>query len=322
MTQEILNKIKEFQTIIIHRHVRPDGDCIGSQMGLKHMLQASFPEKKIYAVGGDDIPEYLRGFALMDEVEESVYEDALVIVVDTSNAKRIQNDNWQKGKFVIKIDHHDDSEDFGNINFVDNKSPSCSALLARFYNDFDEDLKLPYEAAYALYFGIVTDTGRFRYRGVSGDVLRNASVLLDKEIDLEKLYSSLYLKDKESLKLQGFVYKNFKMTPNGVVYIRFTKRTQKKFGVTPDEAGNMVNTIDSIKGSLIWIAFIDQPNGEIRGRLRSRFLAINDIASQFRGGGHLQAAGATMYNNKEVKELLQLADEKLKEFKQKNPELL
>jgi phosphoesterase RecJ-like protein len=322
MTQEILNKIKEFDTIIIHRHVRPDGDCMGSQMGLLHILKASFPEKKVYAVGGDDVPEYLKGFSVVDAIKDELYADALVIVVDTSNSKRIQNDNWKKAKFTIKIDHHDDSEDFADINYVDEKSPSCSAMIARFYNDFDIDLKLPYEAAYALYFGIVTDTGRFRYRGVNGAVLRNASVLLDKEIDLEKLYSSLYLKNKEFIKFQGFVYRNFKMTKNGVVYIRFTRRIQKKFNVTPEEAGNMVNTIDSIKGSLIWIAFIDQPNKEIRGRLRSRFLAINDIATKYRGGGHLQAAGATMHSNKEVKELLALADQKLKEFKEKNPELL
>jgi len=322
MTQEILNKIKEFDTIIIHRHIRPDGDCMGSQMGFLHILKASFPEKKIYAVGGDEIPNYLKGFSVVDVVEDSEYENALVIVVDTASAARIQNGNWKKGKCIIKIDHHDDSEDFAHINYVDVKSPSCSAMIARFYNDFDEDLKLPYEAAYALYFGIVTDTGRFRYRGVNGAVLRNASVLLDKEIDLEKLYSSLYLKDRESFKLQGFVYKNFKVTKNGVAYVYFSTKTQKKFGVTPDEAGNMVNTIDSIKGSLIWIAFIEQPDKTIRGRLRSRFIAINDIAGKYRGGGHLQAAGATLHTKKEMAELIVLADQKLAVFKAANPELL
>ena len=320
MFKEILAKIKEYNRIIIHHHVRPDGDCIGSQMGLKYLIKDNFPEKEVYAVGGD-LPPYLNYIAVHEEISDELYKDALVIVVDTSKKDRIYDERWSTGEYIIKIDHHDDSDEFGNIMYVNPECSACSAIIAEFYLANQDELVLSKQAAKCLYFGITTDTGRFRYRGVDGKILKTSACLLDAGIDLEDIYTNLYTDEISALKLRGYVYKKFKSTENGVLYIYFSNKTMKKLGVTRDEAGNLVNSLDSVKGSIIWVAFIEQENGDIRVRIRSRFTAINDIARNYRGGGHLSAAGATLKHKKELKLILNELDERCKTYKLEHPEV-
>lgn len=319
MYKKIVDKIKEYNRIIIHHHIRPDGDCIGSQMGLKYLIKASFPEKEVYAVGGD-VPPYLEYIARHDVISDDLYQGALVIVVDTGKADRVFDKRFTTGDYLIKIDHHDDSEDFGDLILVEPEVSACSAIITKIYQANKDVLKMTTDAAKALYFGITTDTGRYRYRGVDGDILRAGATLIDEGADIEDIYTHLYTDEISSLKLKGFVYRKFKSTENGVLYMNFTNKRMKKFKVSREDAGNLVNSLDCIKGSLIWIAFIEQENGDIRVRLRSRFVPINDIARQFRGGGHLCASGATVKNKKEMKQLLALCDKRIKEYKAEHPE--
>ena len=334
MFLQILDKIKEYNTIIIHRHVRPDGDCIGSQMGLKQFLQDNFKEKNIYAVG-DEIPSYLARYGSNDEINEDIYKDALVIVVDTANETRTCDDRYKLGHYIIKIDHHDDSPDYGDIVYRDPHSPACCSIITGMLREYE---KLGYitseETAKRLYVGITTDTGRFRFRGVSSVVFENAGWLVNKGVDIEDIYTRLYIKEKEVLKLQGYVYNNFKVTENGVAYIYFTKEVMKEYNVSKEDAANLVSSLDSINGSLIWVCFVDQmkeanpecmdtlerPENEIRVRLRSRFVSINQVGAKYRGGGHLQAAGATIYSQEEMNSMLEELDTLLKEYKEEHKE--
>lgn len=330
---KILEKIKEYDTIIIHRHERPDGDCIGSQMGLKYVIEDTFPHKKVYAVG-DKVPEYLSDLGKSEEISDDIYKEALVITVDTSLKKRICDQRFLNGKYLIKIDHHDDSEPFGDIEYVEVTSPACSSIIVDFIRTFENELNITERTCNALYMGIVTDTGRFRYRSVTARVLNNSGYLLSKGVDIERIYAKLYTKDSSILKLQGAVCNNFKLTPNGVAYMYFSKKLMKKYKVTKEDAANLVNLLDSIKGSLIWVVFVEQmkpktkephpkdeaPENEIRVRIRSRNVAINEVARNYRGGGHLQAAGATIFSKKEMKSLLQELDELHLRYKKENPE--
>lgn len=322
MFKEILQKIEEFKTIIVHRHMRPDGDCIGSQAGLVHILRNTYPNKNIYSVG-DDIPEYLSFIGLSDKVPDDIYQEALVIVVDTSIKERIYDARWQNAKFLIKIDHHDDSYAFREndyLEFIDASSAACAAIIMRFYEANKDILKINKEAATALYTGIITDTGRFLYRGVDSTLMHAAAGLLDEGIDMEYIYAKLNLKDMNTYRLEAYVYKNMKMTKSGVVYVFFTKKIMKKFGVTKDEAAALVNTMSSIKGSLIWVTFVDYDDN-IRVRLRSRYVAVNEVACKYRGGGHLQASGATIYNKKEMKDILNELDVLHQTFKAEHKDL-
>lgn len=318
---QIKNKIEEYSKIIILRHIRPDGDAVGSSLGLRELLTSSYPEKEIKCFG-KDFAESLNFISKEDIEEESFYEDALVIVVDTATKDRISSDNYIKAKEIIKIDHHPNVDPYGIINLVEVDLSSTCELITKLYNHCKDDWKMTKKAAELLYMGICTDSGRFRYSSTNGDTLRNASILLDEGINLEKLYSNLYLKDFESFKLQSEVYKKMKVTTYGVAYVYIDKKTQQKYGISSQEASLMVGALDSIKGCLIWIAFIDNPDSSIRVRLRSRFLDINDIATQYNGGGHGRASGATVYSYSEMKSLIKACNKKLKKFKEENDEWL
>ena len=177
---------------------------------------------------------------------------------------------------------------------------------------------MPKNAAIALYVGLTTDTGRFRYRGVGSRVFELAAILMEHDLDIETIYAKLYLKDAGSLKLQGLIYKNFKTTENGVVYMHITQKMMKKYNLSYDSAAALINSLDSIKGNLIWILFIDQKDKTIRVRIRSRFVPVVSVGRAYRGGGHPNACGATVHNKKELKELVKMADSLLKEYKENN----
>lgn len=318
MLENILEKIKEYDTIIIHRHMRPDGDCIGCQFGLKYFLQHNFPEKHIYAVG-DKIPEYLSFVGSNDSDTPDIYGNALVFVLDTSTKNRICLDSYDKGAFLIKIDHHDDSEPFGDIEYVDEKSPACAQIITNMIASWN--LELTEDAAIALYTGLVSDTGRFKFRGVDSKTFDAAGYLSDKITDIPKIYELLELKDLNTYILQAYLYKHMKHTPNGCMYIYFTKRVCDKFGVSREDAAALVSCMASIKGYPVWITFVDYPDN-IRVRIRSRNIAINNVAKNWRGGGHLQAAGATLYNKKEIKLLLKDIDKCIENYKKDHQEVI
>lgn len=317
---DIIKKIEDYDVIIIHRHLRPDGDCIGSQMGLKEILQSSYPEKRVYVVG-DEVPEYVSFLGSNDVLEDEVYSGALCIVVDTSISERICDSRWKLAKEVIKIDHHDDSNPYSEIEYIDPNIPANSAIIVQLYNEARENYGwvLNKSAATALYVGIVSDTGRFQYRGVNSITMNLAGQLLDAGIEVDAIYSRLYVKKMETFMLQGYVYSHVKFTANGVAYIHFTEKTMDKYNVTCEDASSMVNLLSGIFGSLIWVTFVDYPD-HTRVRLRSRGPIVNDIGGLFRGGGHLLASGATVYNLKEKRAILGEVDRRLLEYKTTHPE--
>ena len=313
--ETILEKIREYDTIMLFRHVRNDGDCVGATKGLKQILKLSFPEKNIYLID-EDRSEYLAFLGPEDmPVSDDVYADALAIVLDTATADRISNKKYTLCKEVIKIDHHIPVSDYGCLNWVEEESSSVCEMVVKFYATFQDQLKIDSEAATYLYTGMVTDSGRFRFSSVSGDTLRYAAILLDTGIDTERLFAELYLDSFEYLKFKARVYEKMQITENGVAYIFIDKAMQQEFGITYESAGTAIGCMDSIRGCLCWIAFIETDDN-IRVRLRSRFAAINMIAEKYRGGGHACASGATVYNLDEVQALLQDADAHIKEYKE------
>ena len=190
-------------------------------------------------------------------------------------------------------------------------------MIAHFYNTFSDELKIDTEAATYIYAGMVTDSGRFRFRDVSPETMRLAGVMLAQNIDTDVLYANLYMKDFAEFKFEAHAHKKMKISENGVATLFVDKRMKKKLGITDEQASASVSFMDSIKGSLIWIAFIETDDN-IRVRLRSRFVKISDLAEKYRGGGHACAAGATIYSKKEMKALIAEADELLKNYKANN----
>ena len=313
----ILNKIKEYNKIIIFRHFRPDGDAIGSTKGLQRILKLTYPEKTVLLIN-DDYADYLAFLGGEDEkISDEEYSDALALVLDTGTEKRISNQKYKLCREVIKIDHHIPIENYGNYQWVEEERSSTCEMIAHFYDTFSDELKIDTEAATYIYAGMVTDSGRFRFRDVSPETMRLAGVLLKQNIDTDLLYANLYMKDFKEFKFEAYAHKKMKISENGVATLFVTKGMKKKLGITDEQASASVSFMDSIKGSLIWIAFIEGDKN-IRVRLRSRFVKISDLAEKYRGGGHACAAGATLYSKSEMKALIAEADALLKDYKANN----
>ena len=313
--EAILQKIEVYQRIIITRHARPDGDAVGSTKGLQKILQQSYPEKEILLIN-EDSSEYLAFLGGEDApVEDEKYREALIIVLDTGNKERISNKKYELGKELIKIDHHIDRAPYGDLSWVEEERSSACEMVVDFYMSFRDRLKMNQDAATCLYTGMVTDSGRFQYEAVSADTLRCAAVLLEQGIDTQTLFAQLYLKNYDYMKFQAYVYKKMRMTPNGVAYLLVSRSMQKRFALSSEDASACVSFMDSIRGSIIWLAFIENKDKSIRVRLRSRFVTVNQLAEKYHGGGHACAAGATVYSKKEMAALLADADKLIEEYK-------
>ena len=314
---KILDKIEEYDRIILFRHFRPDGDAVGSTKGMQAMLRATYPEKEILLLNSD-YSDYVAFLGGEDEpIADELYASALGIVIDTATTARISNKKFSLCRELIKIDHHIPVESYGVIEWVEELRSSACEMVAAFYAALSERLVMTPEAARYIYCGMVTDSGRFRYRDVSGETLRLAGMLLDFGIDTDTLFANLYLDDPDVFKFEAYAKKRMKMTDSGLLHIFVSKRMQKKFALSREDAGNVISYMDTVRGSLIWIAFIES-DGEIRVRLRSRFVTVSELAEKYHGGGHACAAGATVYSKAEMKALLKEADELLRSYKENN----
>ena len=318
--EKILAKIKEYDRIILFRHKRIDGDCTGATLGLREILRLTYPEKEIL-ITDDEQSDFLAFLGNVDEaVADEVYADSLAIVLDTATPDRVANEKFNLCREVIKIDHHIDNNPYGELSWVEEEASSCCEMVVKFYDMFKDELKIDKTAATYLYTGMVTDSGRFRFRGVSGDTLRYAAILLDQHIDTEWLFANLYLDEFSELKFKAQLYDIMEITENGVAYIYISTEMQKKYGLSREAASATISALDSIKGCLCWLAFIENGDEEnsIRVRLRSRFMTINTLAEKYRGGGHACASGATVYNREEVDSMVREADAMVKSYKESN----
>ena len=240
----------------------------------------------------------------------------LVIVVDTATRDRIADQRYSLGKYVIKIDHHLPIDDYGDYQYVDTTRPATSQIILEFYLEFDKILKLNMEAARSLYTGIVTDTGRFKYRSVTADTFKAVAHLLDFGLDFADILAILDVKSENLMKMQGYVLQNFEKTPNGVVYIKLKPEIIAKYQVTLEEATSLVNELSTLADCPVWILFAEYENQIVRARIRSKGPAIDNLANKYDGGGHPMACGANLGTWEKVNELLDDADKLVKEYKE------
>lgn len=312
----ILNKIKEYDSIVIGRHFRPDGDAVGSTMGLGRIISLTFPEKKVY-LSNNDKSDYMAFLGDTSEsVSEEIIKNSLVIIIDTATLDRVSDNRILNGKEVVKIDHHIEAEPYGDVSWVEDWRSSSCEMIASFYEEFSSVLKIDDIAATAIYAGMVTDSGRFRFSSTSSETLRLASIMVGKGVDIERLQANLDLNDYNFYKYQAYVFSKIEMTENGVSWLYVDQEMQEKWNLSREDASESVGFMSGIKGSICWIAFIENSDGSIRVRLRSRFMTVNKIAEKYHGGGHDRASGATCYSREEMMALIEDADKATKEFKE------
>ena len=303
MFNEILQAIKEYQTIIIHRHFNPDGDAMGSQIGLKNIIKDNYPEKQVYAVGDDPKRFSFMDGAVMDEIEDSVYEGALAIILDCGASTLISDDRWKKAAKTARIDHHIFGEKIADIEVVNTSYESCCGEVTELA--LEGNLQLSPASAKALYTGMVTDSGRFRYDSTSSQTFRLVSALLEQKFDLNGVYAQLYADDFAYVRLRAQFILKIQFTDDGVAYIYTTKEELPTYGVdTFTVSRGMVATMADLRGVDVWVNFTETENG-VLVEIRSNKYNVQPIAVKYGGGGHAKACGATVKDKETAMALLE-----------------
>ena len=303
MFETIKQLIEDYPKIIIHRHKNPDGDALGAQMGLKRILMENYPDKDILAVG-DMTPRYAFMATLpLDETEDSAYNGALAILLDTSASALICDDRYTKADTVARIDHHIFCEKFADVEVVDTSFESCCGMITACAMECG--WKVSAEAAKSLYTGMVTDSGRFSYDSTSSQTFRLASFLIDHSFQPTDIYRELYADDLKMKQLRAKFTLKIQTTPEGVAYIYTTIDEAKSYGVdTFTISRGMVNVMSDIRGIHSWVNFTETEEG-ILCEIRSNRYNINPIATKYGGGGHQKASGATLKSKEEAMAMLE-----------------
>ena len=311
MITKIFKEIEQADTIIIFRHIRPDGDAIGSQFGLKYILKENFPDKKILCLGENS--NYWNMYYSninSDLVDDETIKDSLAIIIDTPNTARIDDERWKLAKRKIKIDHHIFVEEFADIEWVDTSSIAACQLIVKFA--LENNLTIPRSAALLLYTGLVTDSGRFQFQNTSGETLRMAAALLDTGIDVNDLYRFMYESYENVVRFKGYCENNFTLLDCGLAYNVLDQEILKEYNVTSGSGASNVNSLSGIKGVKIFVHFAEQEDGQIKVEFRSKKIPVNLIANKYGGGGHALASGALLENfdvvNKVIDDLIDLCE--------------
>lgn len=309
-----LQMIKKYQTIVVYRHVMPDFDASGSQNGLVAWLKDSFPEKKIFSQGKDFLDFTPTLFPHIDEVDVDQLGEFLTIVVDTGNTERIDNQSFIKGKEIIKFDHHPAVENYGTINIVNDELASCAELLTDFIVYCGKKYPLSMLAAKYLFTGIVGDSGRFLFSSTSLHTFEMASLCMKTGFDINKdVYLKMYEKDISNLEIQKYVLNHYSLSEHGVAYYVLKNEELEKLGLRVEQCKNQLSLFSNIKGINIWCSISEDINDHVwRVSLRSKLVAINEVAQKYNGGGHAQASGAKLLSLDELPSLIKDLDDLLK----------
>jgi phosphoesterase RecJ-like protein len=303
MFEKIIALIEKYDKIIIHRHQKPDGDALGSQLGLLGIIRDSYPEKQVYAVG-DMTPRYaFMAEREMDEIDDSVYEGALAIILDTSAKELISDSRYTMAEATARLDHHLFVEKIADEEVTDSSFESCCGLVAAMA--MEAGLSLSAASAKALYTGMITDSGRFRYSSTSANTFRVAAFLIDKGFDTADIYRNLYSDELFFIQLRAKFVLRINVTPDRVGYIYTTKEEAAEYGADSFTLSRgMVNVMSEVKGIDSWVNFTETESG-VLCEIRSSLYNINPIAVKYGGGGHQMASGATLKDREEAMSLLE-----------------
>ena len=300
--RKIYKEIKKYNTIVIARHIGADPDALGSQFALKELILNKFPTKNVYAIGNPS--NRFKFMGNLDKPEIIDYENALLIVLDTPDIKRIDGVHLRDYKSVIKIDHHPVVDEFATIEIVDETSSSTSQLILEFI--FKNRLHLTNSIAKNLYTGIVSDTGRFMHSYTSAKTFELVTKMLKKtNLDFTSTYEPLYMRPITEFRFQGYIYENMEVTENGLAYIKVTDDLLKEYNVDSASSGNIISELKCIDEILVWVFLTeDKKSNLIRANIRSRGPIINEVAANYGGGGHKLASGARLTSWDQAEDLI------------------
>lgn len=313
---QIYKQIKKYNKIILARHVGADPDALGSTLGLKEAILCTFPKKQVFVVGAPAQRHKYMGE--LDKFTDDMYENSLLIVLDTPNIQRIDGVDVSKFKTKIKIDHHPFVEKFADIEWVDDTASSASQLVIELIKN--TKLKINESGASKLYIGLICDTNRFLYNYTTAKTFELVSYIIKKtNMNFTSLYPNMYMRSLDELKFQSYIINNIKITENGFGYVKLGQDVLDEFKIDASTAANVVNNLNYINEMYSWAVFAyDKVNNYIRGSIRSRGPIINEVATKYNGGGHIFASGVRPPNFDVVDDIIKDLDKVCLEYKKNN----
>ena len=296
--------LSQYDQIVLYRHVNPDLDAFGSQMGLYWTLKSLYPKKNI-VMQGEMTSDLLKFYPSQDN-EELKEGSTVGLVLDTANHERIDGD-LSVCDFIVKIDHHLVCDSYGDINIEVESASSCCEIVSLLLQE--EGIVIPKVAAEALYLGIIGDSNRFLYSSTTQKTFQAASYLLDMGIHIDALYQQLYLKRKADLEITKYIYNHYE-EDGPIAWYYLSQETLDGLNMTREQGSQYVNTLANIEEFKIWMALTENvADHNYRVSIRSRQTDIHEVAQAFGGGGHAFASGATLQSLDQLPQLI----EKLKE---------
>lgn len=292
---KIINAIKRYDRIIVFRHIMPDFDALGTQMGLATWIKDNFPKKEVHVVGDNHVTFTPRLYPEMDSLSNEWFtKPFLAIVVDVGNHNRIADPRYKKAKYKIKIDHHPETEKFAKASITDTSAAAASEIVANVLLN-QKGYKMSKEAASYLYTALAGDSGRFQYSSTTVHTFAIAEELLAAGIDLTDIYQRMYVKKIDDLQVTAYILNNFKVSEKGVAYYVLDYETCQRLNITTERGKENVNLFSNIEGIGAWASITEDPKDNCwRVSLRSRSVDISIVANLFEGGGHKQASGAKL----------------------------
>ena len=309
----IYNEIKKYKVIYIARHIGPDPDAFGSQMALKDSIKLTFPSKEVYAVG-TSVARF-KYFGKVDKIEDYDYENGLLIVTDTPDKKRVDIENFNRFKNVMKIDHHPKVDTFGKVELIREDASSASELV--FETIENSKLKMNSDIAGNIYIGIVSDTNRFLYNCDYKTFSKVSELVKKYKLDIEELYRRVYAKPLSEMRLMGHIASSLRVDKYGFATIEIDEEIIESLGADISSASNMINDFNNINEIIVWtFVTYDRKNNLFKVNIRSRGPVINEIAASFGGGGHKFASGVRSNSREVIDNLLATLANKCKEYKE------
>lgn len=300
MFDYIYNKIVEYDTIIVTRHHKPDLDALGSQFGLQRIILDNFKNKTVYVTGDMSRTSFLGE---MDQIDDSVYENALLLVTDVSVTNMIAPVPYNKAKEVICIDHHKNECDIPNAKAYYNRSAAAACqIIVEFAKA--KNLSISKDAAKALFSGIISDTNRFNF-SLTKELFESVSSLIEAGVDYQSIYETMYSDSVKNVKMRAYFVDKFVVEDN-FAYLINKEDVFEKFPVdTFTISRGMVNVMSNLREVDVWANFtIDMKTNKVLCEFRSKKLEILPIAIKYGGGGHLLACGCTVENFNIVQDII------------------
>lgn len=289
---EVRQALQAAQRVAVVSHVRPDGDAVGSVLGLGWALRAA--GKEVHLALADGVPPNLRHLPGAADIAPGVMDEVdWIIVVDASDRSRVGTALPAEAVVDLNIDHHKTNTAYARYNLVQPGAVSTTAILVTFITKMG--LPLPQEAAEALLTGLLTDTIGFRTANMTPQALRLAADLMEKGADLPTLYfKALVERSYEALRYWGAGLSRLQRE-GPLVWTALTRTDREAVGYPGNDDADLVNLLSAVQGAQIAVIFIEQSDGSVKVSWRARpGVDVSGVALQFGGGGHAPAAGATI----------------------------